>query len=262
MLAFKKKRTALIDADMVAYRVAGMVEKDNGDVQDCEDMVPAVVSTWAKEASCSDIVICKGTKSFRHSVYPEYKAHRKDKPKPKFLKVVRNIIDNLDYPQKRVNGLEADDIQGILATTDRDKYVIVNNDKDMLTIGGVLVYNPDKMDFPEYTSWDVASRNLWTQILTGDPTDNYKGIPGCGPVKAAKILDETVFVHDDDPDPAAGTYAGKVRDAYRKANLSDEYLLQMCQCAKILTADLWDKDNKTFKLWNPYKYEEQDNDSF
>lgn len=244
--SFRKKRTALIDADMVAYRVAGMVEKDDGDESDCVDMVPNVISAWAREASCSEIIICKGNKSFRHDVYPEYKANRTDKPKPKFLQAVREVINDLDWPSKSADKLEADDIQGILATSRPSEYIIINNDKDMLTIGGVMVYNPDKMDFPEYTPVDVAEYNLWMQILTGDPTDNYKGIPGCGPVKAKKILSECFNEHEV-------LLSGRVLSAYLRSDLTKEYLIQMCQCAKILTADQWDAKNKTFKLWNPYE---------
>ncbi len=245
-LTFRKKRTALIDADMIAYRVAAMVEKDGGDESDCLDMVPNVISAWAREASCSEIIICKGTKSFRHDIYPEYKANRTDKPKPKFLQVVREVINDLDWPSKQVDKLEADDVQGILATSKPSEYIIINNDKDMLTIGGVMVYNPDKMDFPEYTPHETAEYNLWMQILTGDTTDNYKGIPKCGPVKAAKILEEAnTWIHGD--------YARIVKGAFTEASLSEEYLLQMCRCAKILTVDQWDAEKKTFKLWNPYE---------
>lgn len=243
LFSFRKKRTALIDADMVAYRVAAMVEKDGGDEADCHEMTPAVISTWAREASCSEIIICKGTKSFRHDVYPEYKANRKDKPKPVFLQTVRDVINELAWPSKQVDKLEADDVQGILATSKPSEYIIVNNDKDMLTLGGVMVYNPDKMDFPEYTPHDVAEYNLWMQILTGDTTDNYKGIPGCGPVKAKKIL------NNFKPD----FYFYAVREAYENETLPLEYLIQMCQCAKILTVNEWDATKKTFKLWNPYE---------
>lgn len=250
--SFRKKRTALIDADMVSYRVAAMVEKDGGDETDCAEMTPAVISAWAREASCSEIIICKGTKSFRHDVYPEYKANRKDKPKPVFLQTVRDIINDLAWPSKQVDKLEADDVQGILATSKPSEYIIVNNDKDMLTLGGVMVYNPDKMDFPEYTPVDVAEYNLWMQILTGDSTDNYKGVPGCGPVKAKKILDQKEYIYEEDEEPY-GVLPAIVLAAYHEVGLSREYLIQMCQCAKILTVNEWDSVNKTFKLWNPYE---------
>lgn len=239
----RKQRTALIDCDMVAYRCAGMVASNSGDVQDLTDLVPNVVKTWAREAFCEDIILCKGTRSFRCDVYPEYKANRAGKPKPPMLAEARHIIEDLEWKAKRVNGLEADDIQGILATSEKDKYVIVNNDKDMLTLADVLVYDPDKMDFPEFTPKDVAEYNLWMQILTGDPTDNYKGIPKCGPVKAAKLL---------------GTLTGRLLkdealEAYQDAGLSWDYFLQMCRCAKILDSSLWNKETKTFTLWNPYE---------
>lgn len=241
----RKQRTALIDCDMVAYRCAGMVASTGGDIQDLTELVPNVIKTWAREAFCEEIVLCKGTRSFRCDVFPEYKANRKDKPKPPMLAEARAIIEDLEWKAKRVEGLEADDIQGILATSEKDKYVIVNNDKDMLTISGVLVYDPDKMDFPEFTTEFDAETRLWTQILTGDPTDNYKGVPKCGPVKAKKILDEAMNSFYE--------WHEVVADVYKEAGLTEDYLLQMCRCARILDSSLWNKETKTFTLWNPYE---------
>lgn len=243
--SFRRQRTALIDCDMVAYRAAGMVSSTSGDANDLQELLPNVISTWAREASCTDIILCKGADSFRKQVYPEYKANRVGKPKPPLLDEARALIEDLEYPAKRINGLEADDIQGILSTRNPDTHVIINNDKDMLTLPGVLVYNPDKMDFPEFITKEVAEYNLWEQILTGDSTDNYKGIPKCGPVKARKILDPALVQE--------WGYFDIVMKAYIAAGLSDEYLLQMCQCAKILDNTLWNPDTKTYTLWNPYE---------
>lgn len=246
---FRKNRTALIDCDMVAYRCAGMISSGSGDMADLVDLIPSVISTWAKEAFCSSIVLCKGTKSFRCEVYPEYKANRKDKPKPPMLPEARGVIEHLEWKAKRHNGLEADDIQSILATSDPNKYVIINNDKDMLTVEGVWLYDPDKMDFPEFTNPEDARRNLWIQIMSGDATDNYKGIPKIGPVKANKILDEPRYYDGETTEALSDAWVA--RHAFLKAGLTEEYFLQMCRCAKLIDNKLWDTTTKTFKLWNP-----------
>lgn len=246
--SFRRQRTALIDCDMVAYRVAGMVSSSSGDANDLTELLPEVISTWAREASCTNIILCKGADSFRKQVYPEYKANRVGKPKPPLLDEARALIEELEYPAKHITGLEADDIQGILSTKNPDTHVIINNDKDMLTLPGVLVYNPDKMDFPEYITKEVAEYNLWEQILTGDITDNYKGIPKCGPVKARKILLDSPEEWCIDE-----SYSIRANKAYYDAELSEEYFLQMCRCAKILDVTLWNPDTKTYTLWNPYE---------
>lgn len=245
---FRKNRTALIDCDMVAYRCARMIDNGTGDIPDM--LVPAVISTWAREAFCSDIVLCKGSRSFRCDIYQEYKANRKDKDKPQSLPMIREIIEELDWKAKRQEGLEADDIQSIMATSDPSKYVIINNDKDMLTVEGVWLYNPDKMDFPEFTNPEDARRNLWIQIMSGDATDNYKGIPKIGPVKAAKIFDAPRDVYEENP--TSGTHYEVVKSAFLEAGLTEEYFLQMCRCAKLIDNKLWDTTTKTFKLWNPF----------
>ena len=46
-------------------------------------------------------------------------------------------------------------------------------------------------------------------------------------------------------------YTAHTLHAYEEAGLTYEYCLQMARCARILTAEWWDKETKTPILWEP-----------
>jgi len=136
-------------------------------------------------------------------------------------------------------GLEGDDILGILATHPkaiRGQKIIVSIDKDMKTIPG-YVWNPDKDDEPIFYSTEEADYWHLYQTLTGDTTDGYPGLPGCGPKGAEKVL--------EDPSWEA------VVAAYEKKGLTEEDALVQARCARILRATDYDYAKKEVKLWCP-----------
>ena len=81
--------------------------------------------------------------------------------------------------------LEADDVLGIIATMpeNKGKVTVVSDDKDLKTVGPSRLYRPMTDELLEISEAD-ADRYFLTQVLTGDVTDGYKGIPGIGPKKA------------------------------------------------------------------------------
>ena len=79
--------------------------------------------------------------TFRHHLWPSYKEGRPPVPK-EFLEeceTIRNSLDEKGISHRTVKGYEADDVIGIIATTESDKneYVIVSEDKDLLTVPGL-----------------------------------------------------------------------------------------------------------------------------
>ena len=81
------------------------------------------------------------------------------------------------------DGSEADDFLGIHQD---DSSVICGIDKDLLQIPGKH-YNYDKKVSQVVTPLE-GWRNFFTQVLTGDASDNIPGLPRIGPVKAMSIL--------------------------------------------------------------------------
>lgn len=172
---------ALIDADIVAYRVACTLEED--DAEDfvyarTEDLVDQIlVNTEATEYR----LFLTGKDNFRYTIYPEYKAHR-PKEKPFWLEKCREYL-KATFNAEIVNGQEADDALGIAQTEDT---IICSIDKDLLMIPGQH-YNFVKDEFITVTP-DEGIKHFYMQCLTGDRADNIKGIEKIGPKKAEKIL--------------------------------------------------------------------------
>lgn len=172
---------ALIDADIVAYRVACTLQED--DAEDfvyarAEDLVDQIlVNTEATEYR----LFLTGKNNFRYTIYPEYKAHR-PKEKPFWLEKCREYLI-ANFNAEVIHGQEADDALGIAQTDDT---IICSIDKDLLMIPGQH-YNFVKDEFITVTQ-DSGMRHFYMQCLTGDRSDNIKGIEGIGPKKAEKIL--------------------------------------------------------------------------
>lgn len=126
-------------------------------------------------------IFLTGSNNYRKEICPEYKANRKEKP------ILYNQM--LDYvltlPKTyMIHGEEADDRLGIEQT---DNTVICTIDKDLLMVEGKH-YNFVKDEHREVTP-DEGLKNFYTQLLTGDKTDNIIGIKGIGPVKASRLLE-------------------------------------------------------------------------
>ena len=172
---------ALIDADIVAYRVACTLQED--DAEDfvyarAEDLVDQIlVNTEATEYR----LFLTGKDNFRYTIYPEYKAHR-PKEKPFWLEKCREYL-KATFNAEVIDGQEADDALGIAQTEDT---IICSIDKDLLMIPGQH-YNFVKDEFITVTP-DEGIKHFYMQCLTGDRADNIKGIEKIGPKKAEKIL--------------------------------------------------------------------------
>ncbi|AYJ85521.1 T7 exonuclease [Sphingomonas paeninsulae] len=237
----------LIDGDLFLFKAvaAAEYEADWGDgifvastnVKQAQDMVISMIDSVKTALNSDDIVIVlSGSKNFRYTVDPSYKSNRKSR-KPLGYKALTTWIYET-YPGKVISQdiLEADDYLGILATKpgaiDR---IIVSDDKDLKTIPGRLFRMSELSTIDE----DQADRYWWSQVLTGDATDGYKGCPGVGPVKAEAILSKP------------GDRWENVRQAYLKAGLTTEDAVLQARLARILHFDDWDTATKSVRLWAP-----------
>lgn len=131
-------------------------------------------------------IFISGSGNFRNEVYPKYKESRKKTRKPENLKGCKqHLVDHWDADY--VNGYEADDLLSIHSyALEHKDCIIVSVDKDLLQIPGEH-YNLVKEEFT--TIQPSEGRHLfWTQVLTGDKTDDIEGLHGIGPKKAQVIL--------------------------------------------------------------------------
>ena len=241
---------ALIDADIIAYRSVWLsghtLDEDasNFDPIAVKKTVDALIFEWQQKAKAGTSICCMSDPShryFRHDVYSDYKGNRTGVEKPPAL---TTALDHIRHKHRtsEFDGLEADDVMGILAgSTALTDPIIVSIDKDMMTIPG-KVLNPNKMRRPMRVSKASADRAVMLQALTGDSTDNYPGVPGIGPVKAQKLLNEN-------PTP------GGAWQAIVKAFGDERQAITMMRLARILRAEDYNRQTGEIKLWHPTKIE-------
>lgn len=182
----------LVDGDVVSYRAAWSTK--DGSVEQAilktDEVMSHIIEDVNPYATKDDIkVFLTGKGNFRFDIAKTavYKGNRKEAAKPPHLQTVRqHLIDAWDAVVSE--GQEADDLIAIEATKLGDgNFVIVSTDKDFAQIPGTL-YSPMHRAFKTNNSWEALVA-FYTQILTGDTSDNIIGLKGIGPVKAAKLLE-------------------------------------------------------------------------
>ena len=146
-------------------------------------------------------------KTFRHEMYPDYKANRSEMPKEMQDQLVHlwEILDLMNIPVVKKNGVEADDIIGTFAKNAKAEGLltyIVSGDKDFtqLVDEDVLLYAPGIKKSSEpiiydavkvEQKWGVQPKNIIDFLgLMGDSSDNVPGVPGVGPKTAVKLLSD------------------------------------------------------------------------
>ena len=188
------------------------------------------IFTLKKDSKCkTPVVVLSDKHNFRKDIAPFYKANRKNTRRPMLLNFAKDYMRERFRATSKAN-LEADDYMGILAMGYPDS-VIWSEDKDLMTIPGKHLVNEDIIE----VSLEEADRNFYTQVLTGDTTDNYRGCPGVGAVKAAKIL-------KDKHTPFEMWSA--VLEAFEKAGLTEDEAILQARLAHIKREDRTD-------LWSP-----------
>ena len=128
-----------------------------------------------------------GSNNFRYTVDPEYKANRKGKDQPRY-RADANAYLVTEYGALVTDGIEADDAIGIAASSGDTEAIVCSIDKDLKQIPGHH-YNWRKNEFDFVTPLD-GLRLFYRQLLTGDITDNVRGVGGIGPVKSARLIND------------------------------------------------------------------------
>jgi len=182
----------LIDGDIVAYRAAFSSEKDFQD--DAASKVDEIMG-GILEKTCDFIhpttyeVYLTGRGNFRHEIAKSapYKGNRKDRPKPIHLSFCRDYLV-INYQATITEGQEADDAIAIRATELGEDTIVASVDKDFLQLP-CIHYNIVRQDFTKIGEFE-GLKKFYSQILTGDSSDNVYGIYKVGPKTAEKMLKE------------------------------------------------------------------------
>ncbi|MCG6188251.1 DNA polymerase I [Maribellus maritimus] len=145
--------------------------------------------------------------TFRHKMYPEYKANREEMPEDlrKSIPYIRNIIEAFNIPIIEKEGFEADDVIGTLAQKARKEGFItymMTPDKDyaQLVSEEVLMFKPAKSggvaevwgqkEVKENFGIENTEQVIDILGLMGDSADNIPGCPGIGSKTAEKLIKE------------------------------------------------------------------------
>jgi DNA polymerase-1 len=141
-------------------------------------------------------------KTFRDDLYPEYKANRPPMPDEMRSQVpfLYEIIEALGLPLLVIEGVEADDVIGTLASQAVEKsrdVLISTGDKDMAQLVNERVTLVNTMDNRVTDVEGVndrfgvpADKFIDYLTLVGDTADNIPGVPKVGPKTAAKLIHE------------------------------------------------------------------------
>jgi DNA polymerase-1 len=144
-------------------------------------------------------------KTFRDEIYQEYKATRQETPEDirSGIPICKEIIRGFNIPILEMDGYEADDIIGTIASQackNGFEVFMMTPDKDFgqLVNECVFLYKPaymgnavDVLGPKEVCEkWDIENVDQVVDMLglQGDTSDNIPGIPGFGPKTAAALL--------------------------------------------------------------------------
>ena len=139
-------------------------------------------------------------KTFRDDWYPEYKAHRPPMPNDMVgqIEPLHAAIQAAGWPLLMVDGVEADDVIGTLATAaavDGLETLISTGDKDLTQLVGPHVrwYNTMSNELLDEAGVEAKfgvppGRIVDYLALVGDAVDGVPGVAKCGPKTALKWL--------------------------------------------------------------------------
>jgi hypothetical protein len=185
---------ALIDADVIRYSVGFAAEEDP--IEYCLHSVKKMIESIVENTG-ADSYVCyfTGTGNYRveAATIRPYKGNRPNK-KPSHYEAITTYILN-HHNGEVVNGMEADDKLAIEHTKAPASSIICTIDKDLDGVAGVH-YNW-KHNKLYYVSELDAMKWFYTQLLTGDTTDNIQGVPGIGKQKATTLITMAGDIEED-----------------------------------------------------------------
>ena len=180
-------------------------------------------------------------KTFRDELFEEYKADRQPMPDDlrKQVAPILDIVAAMGLPLLRIDGVEADDVIGTLATraaSEKCRVLISTGDKDMTQLVNEYITCINTMTDTLLdragvkAKFDVYPEQIVGYLaLIGDNIDNIPGVPKVGPKTAAKWLNEYSTL--DNLIANAAKIEGKVGESLR------EHLTTLELSRKLATID-------------------------
>ena len=187
-MELQSERVAIIDADSICF-----IAHWNSDSKSFDKSLEDILQST--DQIISNLLITIGASKYigfvgfgkcvkRNTVYPEYKANRKDREPLKYLTDIKNhMVDKWKF--FALYGIEADDMVNSVRVK-VDGSIICAIDKDLLMLEGTH-YNYKKNEWVT-VSEEQAAEYFWKSMIIGDSADNIKGLEGKGKSFADKLL--------------------------------------------------------------------------
>ena len=199
----------IVDTMNLAFRW-----KHSGQTNFARDYLATILSLAASYNAGTIIAAADwGGSTYRKTLYPEYKANRKElvakqteeekEQSRKFFDEYERTLEELDKHKSitvlRYKGVEADDIaayicsrlhdygykQAWLISSDRDWDLLVNEHVSRFSYVTRKEQTLDTWDYPVPPEHYISYK-----VLTGDAGDNIPGVPGVGPKRAAALIEQ------------------------------------------------------------------------
>ena len=243
----RNKPLVLIDASSYLYRAFHAMPplvtskgQPTGAVYGVINMVRKLLADYDPDYVA--LVFDAKGKTFRDDLYPDYKAHRPSMPDDLSVQIepLHTIIQALGLPLLVIEGVEADDVIGTLAsqaaaqgipalisTGDKDLAQLVNEHVTLINTMSNQVLDPagveQKFGIPPNLIVDYLT-------LVGDPVDNVPGVAKVGPTTAVKWLKQygsldNIIAHADE---IKGKVGENLRAALPQLPMSRELLIIKC----------------------------------
>lgn len=207
------RSTLLIDGNNPLIRAVKVTEhtamnSDDGTNTSGFVVFVKTISRYIREEKPYRVIVCwDGGRSWRHQLYPAYKAARPqqtDAYRSVTRRLVRDFLTLCRIPQVHLDGFEADDLIAAHWRHAWDPVTILSSDKDFFQlVGQTPTGQPctqiriDRADAP-IDRWDEArvtkhhgctpAQIPALMALTGDGSDGIPGVKGIGPKFALKHL--------------------------------------------------------------------------
>jgi DNA polymerase-1 len=232
MSAKKSRPFMLVDGSSYLYRafhVPNLQQLTNskgeptGAILGVVNMLRSLIADY--EPECMAVVFDPRGKTFRHELYAEYKANRPSMPDELAVQVepLHAIVRAMGLPLLQINGVEADDVIGTLASQASAMgmdTIISTGDKDMAQLVDAHTTLVNTMSRTTLDTDGVVEKFgvhpaqiIDYLALMGDSSDNIPGVPKVGPKTAAKWLTshgslDAIMAHADE-------FKGKVGESLR-----------------------------------------------
>ncbi|ALA81410.1 phage exonuclease [Stenotrophomonas maltophilia] len=275
----KRGPLLLIDADVLRYQLAFSNTANidwNGDGNKVEAIQPErakakledYIDEIVEKFGARDYLLALSCKkhNFRKDIDPTYKLNRASKDKPALWYVLDEFVyDEFGDKIVEIENLEGDDVLGLLASHPNPKRapgsrIVVSIDKDMQTIPGIRLYNPNRPDVGVRPISAHDADLFWMkQVLTGDQVDNYPGFPGIGHKGADELL---MPIHEAYRDASVEEHLGALWNTVVTTYttriprggtepLSKHDAIRQARLARILRYGDYNPKTKEVKLWKP-----------